>query len=82
MKYKYQRKSTKVKIFDVEKEDCENEQIFWEKIQEQNGIQKNTIEGKIIKKVTKTNFRKMVVIAEVNAETREKFLQVEKLKIG
>lgn len=82
MKYKYQRKSTKVKIFDVEKEDCENEQIFWEKIEEQNGIQKNTIEGKIIKKVTKTNFRKMVVIAEVNAETREKFLQVEKLKIG
>lgn len=71
-----------MRIFDVEKEDCENEQIFWEKIKEQNTIEKNTLEGRIIKKIKKTNFRKIVVIAEVNVETRQKFMQVQKLKIG
>lgn len=72
----------KVKIFDVDNEDCENEQSFWEKIEEQNRMQKNTIEGKIIRKMVKDNFKKTVVIAEVNSRTREKFLQSEKLKIG
>lgn len=68
------KRKPKVKIYDVDKEDCENEKIFWEKIEEQNGMQRNTIDGKIIRRVMKVNFKKMVVIAEVNAETREKFI--------
>lgn len=76
------KRKPKVKIFDVDNEDCENEQILWEKVEEQNGMQRNTIEGKIIRKVTKANFKKSMIIAEVSIETREKFLQMEKLKIG
>lgn len=76
------KRKPKVKIFDVDNEDCENEKIFWETIEEQNEMQKNTLEGKIIRKVTKANFKKTVVIAEVNTETRQKFMQMEKLKIG
>lgn len=76
------KRKPKVKIFDVDIEDCENEQILWEKIEEQNGMQKNTIEGKILRKVTKANYKKMMIIVEVNTETREKFLKMEKLKIG
>lgn len=75
------KRMPKVKIFDVDNEDCENEKIFWEKVEEQNGMQKNTIEGKIIRKVAKTKFKKEI-IAEINTETREKFLRMEKLKIG
>lgn len=45
-------------------------------------MQKNTIEGKIIRKVAKANLKKTVVIAEINTGTREKFLRLEKLKIG
>lgn len=45
-------------------------------------MQKNIIEGKIIRKVTKDNFKKTIVITKVNNETREKFLKMEKLKIG
>lgn len=76
------KRKPKVKMFDVDKEDCENEQIFWEKIEEQNEMQRNTIKGKIIRKVTKANYKKTIVIAEVNAEIREKLLLMEKLKIG
>lgn len=72
----------KVKIFDVDKEDCENEQHFWQTIVEQNGLEKNTIEGRIIYKAAKENSKMTTVIAEVNAGTREKFTQLEKLKIG
>lgn len=72
------KRKPKVKIYDVDKEDCENEKMFWEKIEEQNGMQRNTI----IRKVMKVNFKKTMVIAEVNAETREKLIQMEKLKIG
>lgn len=76
------KRKPKIKIFDVDNEDCENEHSFWEKIMEQNGLQKNTIEGKIIRKVAKANSKRTVVIAEVNIVTREKFLQLEKLKVG
>lgn len=76
------KRKPKVKIYDVDKEDCENEKMFWEQIEEQNGMQRNTIEGRIIRKVMKVNFKKTMVIAEVNAETREKLIQMEKLKIG
>lgn len=76
------KRKPKVKIYDVDKEDCENEKMFWEKIEEQNGMQRNTIEGRIIRKVMKVNFKKTMVIAEINAETREKLIQMEKLKIG
>lgn len=76
------KRKLKVKIFDVDREDCENEQNFWQKIIDQNGLEKNTIEGKIVYKAAKDNSKKAAVIAEVNAGTREKFLQSEKLKIG
>lgn len=77
------RRKLKMKIFDVDKEDCENEQHFWEKIVDQNGLEKNTIEGKIVySRMARANSRITAVIVEVNAETREKFQQLEKLKIG
>lgn len=76
------KRKLKMKIFDIDKEECEYEQNFWEKIVDQNGLEKNTIEGKIVYKAAKANSKKMAVIAEVNNGTREKFLQMEKLKIG
>ncbi|EZA50976.1 hypothetical protein X777_10541 [Ooceraea biroi] len=42
----------------------------------------NSIEGKIIHKVVRANSKRMTVVAVVNAETRERFPQLEKLKIG
>lgn len=34
------KKKLKLRIFDVDKEDSENEQDMWEKIEEQNGLRK------------------------------------------
>ncbi|XP_026828000.1 uncharacterized protein LOC113562520 [Ooceraea biroi] len=76
------RRKMKLKIFDVDKEDCEDEQGFWEKIRDQNELRMNSIERKIIHKVVRANSKRMTVVAVVNAETRERFLQLEKLKIG
>ncbi|RLU18430.1 hypothetical protein DMN91_008787 [Ooceraea biroi] len=75
------RRKMKLKIFDVDKEDCEDEQGFWEKIRDQNELRMNSIERKIIHKVVRANSKRMTVVAVVNAETRERFLQLEKLKI-
>lgn len=52
------KRKPKIKIFDVDSEDCRNEQNLWEKIEEQNGIRKNTIQGKIMHKAEKANSRK------------------------
>lgn len=41
------KKKLRVRIFDVDKEDCEDEQEFWKKIEEQNGFKDNSIHGKI-----------------------------------
>jgi len=42
------KKKLKIKIFDVDKEECEKEKEFWEKIEEQNGFTKSSIQGKIV----------------------------------
>jgi len=41
----------KIKIFGVDKEDCDDEHNLWNKIEEQNGYERDTIRGKIIHKV-------------------------------
>lgn len=56
--------------------------IFWEKIEEQNGFRRGAIDGKIIHKSAKAKLKGTVNIAEVNAETREKLPEIQKLKIG
>ncbi len=40
----------KIKIFDIEKKEYKKEQEFWKKIEEQNGLMKNNIQGKIMHK--------------------------------
>lgn len=75
------KKKLMIRIFDVNKEDSENEQEFWKKIEEQNDIRRGAINGKIVHKVTGDK-RRGTVVAEVNAETREKLLEIGKLKIG
>ncbi|KMQ85478.1 rna-directed dna polymerase from mobile element jockey-like protein, partial [Lasius niger] len=57
------KKRLKLRIVDVDKEDYENEQDFWRKIKDQNGL-KNDISGKIIHKLTKERSRGVVIIAE------------------
>lgn len=67
-----------IRILDV---DSENEQDFWEKIEEQIGFRRGSIDEKIIHKSTKAKLKGTVIIAEVTAETREKCLKIGKLKI-
>lgn len=80
------KKKLKIKIFDVDQEDSENEQELWEKITEQNGFRKGSIHGKTlhVAKNERRNGRNqgMTVIAEVDEETHKKLLEEEKLKIG
>lgn len=80
------KKKLKIKIFDVEQEDSENEPELWEKITEQNGFRKGSVHGKILH-VAKNGRRNgknqgMTVIAEVDEETHKNLLGEEKLKIG
>lgn len=55
------KKRLKLRIADVNKEDIENEQVFWRKIKDQNGLKKD-ISGKIIHRLTKERSRGVVVI--------------------
>lgn len=64
------KKRLKLRIVNVDKEDIENEQDFWRKIKDQNELKKD-ISGKIIYKLTKERSRGVVIIAEVNSETRD-----------
>lgn len=41
------KKKKKIRIFDVDRNDSENEQEFWQKIEEQNGFRKDTRENYI-----------------------------------
>lgn len=63
-----------IRILDV---DSENEEDFWEKI-EQNGFRRGSIDEKIIHKSTKAKLKGIVIIAEITAETREKCLKIGK----
>lgn len=76
------KKNLKLRIFDVDKEDCENDNDFWNKIKDQNGIDRASIEGKIINKSSGINARGTTLIVEVNATGRDKILETGKLKIG
>jgi len=44
------KKKMKIKIFDVDKEDYEQNQKCWRRIEEQNGYTRNTLQGQIIHK--------------------------------
>lgn len=76
------KRRLKIRIFDVDREDVENEQEFWQKIEEQNGFRKDSIRGKIVHKSMKGGFQRATVIMEVDDETHEKLLKEEKVKIG
>jgi len=81
--YKLQgRKSCKIKIFDVDKEECEKEKEFWEKIEEQNGFTKNSIQGKIVHRSVNGKSQRMTIIAEVDIKTHEAMVEEGKVKIG
>lgn len=58
------KKKLKIKIFDVDNEDCENERKFWEKLEEQNGLQKENVYGKIIHKLMTGKSQRATIIAE------------------
>lgn len=76
------KKKLKIKIFDVQKEDCQKEQEFWEKIEEQNELMKNSIQGKIVHKSVYGKDQRSTIIAEVDAKTYEVMLEEGKVKIG
>jgi len=76
------KKSVKIRIFDIDKEDCEKESELWQKIEEQNGYAKNCIKGKIVKKLINERSRRVTTIAEVDIKTRNTILEESKVKIG
>lgn len=76
------KRKLKIRIFHVDKENSENEQDFWGKIEEQNGFKKDSTSGKIMHKATNEKAKRTTIIAEVNDETREKLLKLGKIKIG
>lgn len=76
------KKKRRIKIFDVDKEDCENEKEFWEKVEEQNGFTKNSVRGKIVHKSQNGKSQRTTIIAEVDDKTHETMMEEEKVKIG
>lgn len=76
------RKKWKIRIFDVDKEEYEKEQEFWEKIEEQNGFTKNSIQGKIVHKSVNGRFQRTTIIAEVDVKTHKAMVEEKKVKIG
>lgn len=76
------KKKLKIKIFDIEKEDCQREQELWRKIEEQNGLVENSIQGRIVHKSEYGREKRSTIIAEVDAKTYERMLEEGKVKIG
>lgn len=76
------RRNLKIKIYDVDTEDSEIEQKFWEKIEEQNGFMKNSVQGKILHKSRRDGTKRTTIIAELNDEAHEKMIEEGKVKIG
>jgi len=58
------KRKLKIRIFDVDKEDNEDEQEFWERIEEQNGFRKDSVHGKILHKSRKEGFQQTTIIVE------------------
>jgi len=75
------KKKLKIKVFDVDKEDCERNQEFWRRIEEQNGFTKNTLQ-EIVHKSLIGKSQRMTIIAEVDAKTHDVMLEEGKVKIG
>jgi len=75
-------KKLKIKIFDVDKEDCEQNHEFWRRIEEQNSLTKNTLQGQIVHKSLIGKSQRTMIIAEVDAKTHDVMLGKEKVKIG
>lgn len=59
----------------MDKEDCEKEQDFWNKIIEQNGLRRDSTEGRIMHKSASEKTKRTTIIAEVNDGTSEKLLE-------
>jgi len=76
------KKKLKIKIFYVDKEDCEQNQEFWRRIEEQNGFTRNTLLGQIVHKSLIGKSRRMMIIAEVDAKTHDVMLEEGRVKIG
>jgi len=76
------KKKLKIKIFYVDKEDCEQDQEFWRRIEEQNGFTRNTLLGQIIHKLLIGKSQRMMIIAEVDAKTHDVMLKEGRVKIG
>lgn len=74
------RKKWKIRIFDVDKEEYEKEQEFWEKIEEQNGFTKNSIQRKIVHKLVNGRFQRTTIIAEVDVKTHKAMVEEKKSK--
>jgi len=60
---------------------CEKEKEFWEKIEEQNGFTKNSIQGKIVYRSMNGKSQRMTIIAEVYIKTHEAMVEEGKVKI-
>lgn len=75
------KKKLKIKIFDVNNEDCEDEYKFWSKIKKQNEIEKGSISGKIVYRSNKAKYKGIMIVAEVDTNTRKKFLELRRIKV-
>jgi len=75
------KKKLKIKIFDVDKEDCEQDQEFWKRIEEQNGFTRNTLLGQIVHKSLIGKSQRMMIIPEVDVKTHDVMLKEGRVKI-
>jgi len=69
------KKKFKIKVFDVDKEDCERDQEFWRRIEEHNGFMRNSVQGQMVHKSLIDRSQHMMVVAEVNAKTHDVMLE-------
>jgi len=76
------KKKRRIKIFDVDRDDCGDEKEFWEKIEDQNGLVKNSVRGRIVHRSHNGKSQRMTIIAEVDDRTHETMLEEERVKIG
>jgi len=76
------KRKLKIKIFGVDKEDCDDEHDLWNKIEEQNGYKRDTIRRKIVHKVAGSKAGGVTIIAEMGTEAHEKLVETGKVKIG
>jgi hypothetical protein len=76
------KRKLKLKIFDVDRADCESEEDFWEKVEEQNECGRAGIRGKILHKAANLKTRGVTLIIEVNTDARKRLLDLGKVKIG